>query len=57
LAERKTYRTLNASTGSKQTHLHVLDTRDGKEVRLIHASMSLGDPGDWEEFENLKQIK
>jgi len=43
---------------SKQAYLHVVGKPDRKMVHLIRASVSLGDPGDWEEFDKVQdQIK
>lgn len=39
--------------GHKQTYLHITGTRNGRDINLVRASVSLGDPGDWEEFEKL----
>ena len=43
---------------SKQAYLHIVGKPDRKMAHLIRASVSLGDPGDREEFDKVQdQIK
>ena len=40
---------------SKQTYLHVVGKPARKRVDLIRVSISLGDSGDWEEFDKVQK--
>ena len=40
---------------SKQAYLHIEGKPDRKMAHLIRASVSLGDPGDWEEFSKVQE--